>query len=290
VILTVNRTKLFFDVVGSKLDVSGNVVTIKPTLIALHGGPGFDHVTLRPYFDRFADIAQVVYVDLRGNGRSIGSSPETWTLAQWGDDIKAFCDGLGIERPIVLGQSFGGFVVQSYATRHPSHPAALILASTAARMDLEDRAHRIQQAGGVEARVIAERMWKIADEESIINYMRVVMPLYMTQNEEQSAIAARVTKRLDVTAHFHHAPDGEIYSMDFRKALAQVRCRTLVLSGGPEDLITPPDAAQEIAAAIRPDLARYECFPQCRHGVFRDDPSGTEKIIRSFVAEVVANF
>ena len=41
----------------------------RPTLIVLHGGPGFDHASLRPYFDRFSDSHQVIYLDHRGNGR-----------------------------------------------------------------------------------------------------------------------------------------------------------------------------------------------------------------------------
>ena len=39
-------------------------------------------------------------------------------MAQWGDGLKAFCDALGIERPIVYGASFGGMVALAYATRH----------------------------------------------------------------------------------------------------------------------------------------------------------------------------
>ena len=73
----------------------------RPVLIALHGGPGFDHSPMRPYFDRFADTHQVLYLDLRGNGRSSGA-PETWTLKRWGQDIKQVCDFLGIERPVAV--------------------------------------------------------------------------------------------------------------------------------------------------------------------------------------------
>ena len=94
---------IFFDVVGSKLEADGPRMREKPTLIVMHGGPGFDHSGLRGDFDGLADIAQVVYIDHRGNGRSVPSDPATWTLAQWGDDVHAFCDVLGIEKPIVLG-------------------------------------------------------------------------------------------------------------------------------------------------------------------------------------------
>src|SRR5271168_534778 len=106
--ITVNGQSIFFDVVGSKLSPEGPLMREKPTLLVLHGGPGFDHSTLRGDFDGFADLAQVVYLDHRGNGRSVPSDPANWTLAQWGDDVRAVCGALGIDRPIVLGQSFGG--------------------------------------------------------------------------------------------------------------------------------------------------------------------------------------
>jgi proline iminopeptidase len=61
----------------------------------LHGGPGFDHSGFRPWFDRFADQVQVIYVDHRGNGRS-GGAPETWTLDPWADDVRALSDALGL--------------------------------------------------------------------------------------------------------------------------------------------------------------------------------------------------
>jgi pimeloyl-ACP methyl ester carboxylesterase len=104
----------------------------KPTLLLLHGGPGFDHSIYRPAYSALSDIAQIVYLDHRGNGRSEDGPPEAWNLAQWGDDVRAFCDGLGIVDPIVLGASFGGMVAMSYATRYPAHPSKLVLISAEA--------------------------------------------------------------------------------------------------------------------------------------------------------------
>lgn len=123
-----NDTKIFYGTVSSHLGFGMDRMEVRPTLIALHGGPGFDHAPMRPYFDRFADTHQVLYVDHRGNGRSTGM-PDTWTLKQWGADVKALCDHLGIEKPIVFGVSFGGMVAMSYATQFPDHPGKLILAS-----------------------------------------------------------------------------------------------------------------------------------------------------------------
>ena len=78
--VTLGQQRIFFDVVGEKLALEGPKLRDKPTLLVLHGGPGFDHSTMRPDFDRFAEIAQVVYVDHRGNGRSVPSDPSTWSM------------------------------------------------------------------------------------------------------------------------------------------------------------------------------------------------------------------
>ena len=73
-----------------------------------------------------------------------GSLDATRIASMSEDDVVALCEALGIERPVVLGQSFGGFVAQRYAARHPGHPSAIVLSSTAARVHAEEppRPHR----------------------------------------------------------------------------------------------------------------------------------------------------
>ena len=88
--LDVGSARLFFDVIGESLDASTSDMALRPTLILLHGGPGYDHSTLRPYFDRYSDTHQLIYLDHRGCGRSTGEK-ETWHLDQWADDIAIFC-------------------------------------------------------------------------------------------------------------------------------------------------------------------------------------------------------
>jgi len=57
----------------------------------LHGGPGFEHSIYRPVYSALSDIAQIVYLDHRGNGRSEDGPHERSNLKQWGDDVRAFC-------------------------------------------------------------------------------------------------------------------------------------------------------------------------------------------------------
>jgi pimeloyl-ACP methyl ester carboxylesterase len=102
----VNGLRLFFDVEGAKLVPNGPAMREKPTLLLLHGGPGFDHSIYKPAYSALAESAQIIYLDHRGNGRSEHGPQDGWNLAQWGDDVRAFCDVLGIVKPIVLGASF----------------------------------------------------------------------------------------------------------------------------------------------------------------------------------------
>ena len=58
--ITVNGTSLYFDVEGLGLVPDGPTMRAKPTLILLHGGPGFDHSAFKPDFSRLADAAQII--------------------------------------------------------------------------------------------------------------------------------------------------------------------------------------------------------------------------------------
>jgi pimeloyl-ACP methyl ester carboxylesterase len=280
--IEVNGARLFFDTVGTQLAIDGDPMVERPTLIVMHGGPGLDHATLRPYFDRFADTHQVVYIDHRGNGRSTGS-PETWTLAQWGDDVKAFCDALGIVKPVVYGNSFGGMVAMAYAARHPDHPAKLILSSTAARLNLDETIRLMEERGGEEARTIAAKFWSEPDAAVMAAYVRVCIPLYNPPSPDAGAFQAamrRVIMRSEVSSHFIL---GEMRTMDLRPGLDRVSCPTLITAGD-YDPITPVACAREIFAVFPEGVAQLEIVAGAGHGVHRDEPERAEAMYRRFLA------
>ena len=169
----VNGVSLFFEVEGSKLVPSGRAFRERLTLVALHGGPGIDHTDLRAGLAHLGGSVQVVYLDQRGNGRSDRSTPEHWNLATWGDDVRAFCDALEIERPVVLGNSFGGMVALAYATRHPTHPGKLVLVSTTAHFELEPALTMFARLGGAGAADVARRFFADPSGDIFDDYVRV---------------------------------------------------------------------------------------------------------------------
>ena len=280
----VNGVRLFFDVEGARLVPDGPAMREKPTLILLHGGPGMDHTGYKPRFSQLADIAQVVYLDQRGNGRSDPGARETWTLAQWGDDVHAFCEVLGIARPIVMGTSFGGKVALAYATRHPAHPAKLILASTDAAGDthMEERIALFERLGGPEVGALARRRFLDGqvDAAMLDAWIRLAFPVY-TRTPRDPAVVQRAILRPAVNLWFTR-PGGENHTFNFFPMLPRVQCPTLVL-GGEEDPMIPIACQEEIAAALPAHLVRFERFPGCGHGVVADAPERAMVVIREFI-------
>jgi len=280
----VNGVRLFFDVEGARLVADGPAMREKPTLVLLHGGPGMDHSSYKPRFSQLADIAQVVFLDHRGNGRSDPGPREMWTLAQWGDDVHAFCDALGITRPIVLGSSFGGMVALAYATRHPEHPAKLILVSTEAAGGtyLEERVALFERLGGPEVGALARRRLLDGQMDAAIleAWVRLAFPVY-TRAPRDPAWVQRTAVNPEVHMWFTR-PGGEGRTFNLLPMLQRVQCPTFVL-GGEEDPMIPIVCQEDIVTALPAHLVRFERFPGCGHGVVADAPERAMAVIREFI-------
>jgi proline iminopeptidase len=282
--VSVNGVRLFFDVEGAKFAPEGPIMRERPTLLMLHGGPGADHSIYRPAYSALSDLAQIIYLDHRGNGRSDDGPRESWNLAQWGDDVRAFCDALGIADPIVLGASFGGMIALSYATRHPAHPAKLVLISTEAAGGsyVERRVELFERFGGPEAGALARRRFLELrghpDQASLDAWRRLAMPHYTRIPRDPDA-ARRMISRPEVLSWFSK-PGGE--SSSFNMLADRIQCPTLVL-GGEDDPIHPIESQADIAAALPAHLVQFERFANCRHAVVPDAPERAMAVMRDFI-------
>lgn len=95
-----------------------------PPLILLHalGESAADWDTVA------ADLGtrwRVYAVDLRGHGRS--GRPGRYSVELMRDDVWAFADELGLDRPVLVGHSLGAMVACLAAQRHPDRVARLVL-------------------------------------------------------------------------------------------------------------------------------------------------------------------
>src|SRR6202046_1670590 len=92
--ISLGDVSLWFDVSGPSVIPQGDTTVERPVLVAVHGGPGLDHMTAKSALEPLADDFQVLYFDLRGHGRSDRSSAESWNMRTWADDLRGLCDAL----------------------------------------------------------------------------------------------------------------------------------------------------------------------------------------------------
>ena len=272
--------RLFVDVEGPALVPDGPLMREKPTLVCLHGGPGFDHSGFKPAFSGLADIAQIVYYDHRGHGRSDERPSSEWTLDIWADDVVRLCDALGIVKPIVLGQSFGGFVAQRYIARHPGHASKVILSSTSPHMALERKLVMFEKLGGKAAGELARQFWSQPDPQTWAAYWAGCRKLYNRTEPSDPQAAQRMLVRDEILLHF---VAGEKQGLDLLPGLAAAQCPVLVMAGE-EDPVCPLADAQDIAAALPPQWAKLVSFPGAGHGAWRDDPQAAFATLRDFIS------
>jgi pimeloyl-ACP methyl ester carboxylesterase len=271
--------RLFVDIEGAGLVADGARMRDKPTLILLHGGPGYDHSGFKPLFSQLTDVAQIVYCDHRGHGRSDRRPASEWTLDTFADDVVRLCDALGIVKPIVLGQSFGGFVAQRYIARHAAHPGKVILSSTTHHMGLARKLAMFEKLGGPEARTVAEAFWKQPNAQTWAEYNRVCKRWYNTTPQSDEA-GERTIFNTDIL--FAWAA-GEQRTMNLLPGLALAQCPVLVMAGD-ADPVTPIEDAQDIAAALPPQWVQFERFANVGHGAWRDDAQAAFVVLRRFIA------
>lgn len=269
-------TRIFFEVIGTRLVADGPEMRERPTLLLLHGGPGFDHTVMAHTLAPLADVAQLVLLDHRGQGRSEGDDPAWWNLDRWVKDIVEFCEALELERPMILGQSFGGVVALAVSARHPDLPSKLIVSSSLAKFRPDRAFPMFELLGGPHVREVAERHFSELSDESAAEFMAVVLPVYNPSSWDPEVIA-RVRLKLEVGNHFFR---NEFLTADLFPELPNIRCPTLVL-GGELDPITPVADSEDIAAAI--PQAELRIVEGAGHGVFRDKPEEALAIIREFV-------
>jgi len=271
--------RLFVDVEGPGLVPDGPRMLEKPSLILLHGGPGYDHSGFKPIFSRLADVAQIVYVDHRGHGRSDRRPPEEWTLDVFADDVVRLCDALGIVRPVVLGQSFGGFVAQRYLARHPAHPAKVVLSSTSPHLGLTRKLARFEQMGGASARAAAQAFWSAPSPATWGPYLQHCMPLYNVRPAGDPQARERIVFNEPI---LFASASGEQQSMNLLPGLAGVQCPVLVMAGE-QDPVCPIEDARDIFDALPPAWRHWAQFPT-GHGAWRDEPDAAMACLRAFIA------
>jgi pimeloyl-ACP methyl ester carboxylesterase len=102
-------------------------------LILLHGGLATAEASWRVPLPDLAKAYHVLAPDSRGHGRT-GNPALNLSYAQMADDLAAFIDALGLERPLIAGYSDGGQIALEFGLGHPGKARALVLGGTVDRL------------------------------------------------------------------------------------------------------------------------------------------------------------
>jgi proline iminopeptidase len=269
----VNGTELFYTTHGSG----------RPMLV-MHGGLGLDHAYFRPWLDELGDVAELIYYDHRGNGKS--ARPANWegiTHATWADDADALRAQLGHEQVILYGHSYGGFLALEYALRHGEQLAGLILSCTAPALDYpEVILANAERRGSPE--IMQTVMTGLADptdsDEGYRALMGAIMPLYFKRYDPE------VARQIDAVSTysggaFRHSFTACIPSYNVLDRLSEINTPTLILSGR-EDWITPPAQGGERLHAGLPN-SELVIFEESGHFPFIEEPQRFNAVVKDWV-------
>jgi proline iminopeptidase len=286
--VSIGDVSLYFDTDGCALVPDGAVMTERRTLVLLHGGPGADHSLFKPEFSGLTDVAQIVYLDQRGSGRSDVGAESTWNWTRWADDVAAFCRTLDITRPILVGSSSGGLVAMICAARHPELVAGLVLDSTlGVPTSLDETLDVFENRGGPIAREAARRYLSgDTSTEAIEAWRQHGLPLYgnTAAAADLAARRARVRMNDDVLTHFRR---GNCGPADPAEHLPAVTCPTLILAGE-YDPVSPAAAARRLAALLTNADVTIETIAGVGHGTFRQATQQAFTHVRQFLSQIDA--
>jgi non-heme chloroperoxidase len=91
-----------------------------PPILFIHGLSQSHLCWARQYESALADEFRLVAYDLRGHGMSQAPlEPVHYTDGRlWADDVAAIVERLGLDRPVLVGWSYGGFIICDYVRAH----------------------------------------------------------------------------------------------------------------------------------------------------------------------------
>ena len=278
----IRGTKIYFDVDGMGLVPDGPEMIDRPVLFLLHGGPGGDHASFKGTAAELRDVAQLVFIDHRGSGRSSKTDPGTYTLDNNIDDVDALRDYLGLDRIAVLGSSYGGMVAQGYAIRYPDRVSNLILVATSPSYRfMEDAKQIVEECGTPDQKRVCQWLWdgSFESSEQLHEYYRIMGPMYsLTFNEDK--FVENWGRGIRSFEQLNQGFGGFLRSFDFTEQLAQITCPTLVL-GGAHDWICPADHSRLLAERI--PRAQLKIFRKSAHSIADDEPEAFLAAVRGFL-------
>jgi pimeloyl-ACP methyl ester carboxylesterase len=223
----------------------------EPAVVLLHGLPGTLHD-----FDRVARLLprrRTLALDRPGFGHSDGGYHR---LDRQLELLHALLAARGIERPILVGHSYGGTLALAYVDRYPREVRGLVLVDAAAGG--EPRSSTFERA---QSRLVQALSWPVVQPLADVTFSQALRtasaklgdaeafdPDEVNAGHQRMLLASNMRHEdLDAYAGEQLAADEEIERLDLR--LGSIDVPAVVIQGR-EDKLVEPVHGRRIAAAL----------------------------------------
>lgn len=267
-------------------------------LILIAGGPGFSHAYFHPFFSTLSNTHRVIYYDALGCGASERpASPNDYTLERAVEDLEGLRKALKLETLNILGHSYGGFVAQDYALKHPRSVKRLILMGTFASGDL---LQVLQDGYNYEVQHQLPEVWdkltqlrakgfKAASKEHQEAYTITPAFSYFYNPDNVAKLPLTDPNLYNPDPWFAMGGDdadfvvtGPLARWDVRKRLPEMKMPMLIL-GGRFDRQVPPNVT--LSYKTLAPQAEFLMLEKSGHFPFIEEPDATFAALRRFLAK-----
>jgi len=206
--------------------------------VLLHGAYS-DGREWRPQLDSLSDEFTLIAWDAPGCGGSFDPPPD-YGLPGYADCLAAFIDALGLDRPHVLGLSFGSALALELFHRHPTLPRSLVLASAYAGW-----------AGSLGREVAEQRreLFLRDAERPVDEVVREFAETLVTESFPPDAEDEMMEVMRDARPAMMRAMANALADADLRDVLPLVDVPTLLLYGD-ADVRSPVSVGEDLHARI----------------------------------------
>lgn len=239
----------------------------KPTVVFLHGA-GLDHSwwgLQSRYFGYHG--YNVLALDLPGHGRSDG--PPIASIAEMAEWVKKVLDTLKIGKAMLVGHSMGSLIALEFGARYAAQAEKLVFIGTAYPMKVSD-AFLDAARRNDESAYDMETIWGHAAQVPYSSSPNPGMWLYGDSLARLRRLAPGVL-HTDLSACNAYA--------DGMASAAKLKCPALFVLGA-RDIMTPPHAAQDLAAAVAD--AGTVVIPPSGHSLMSEAPDATLDALIAF--------
>jgi 3-oxoadipate enol-lactonase len=240
-----------------------------PPLVFLHGIGGAARAW-RGQIEAFSDRYRAMAWDMPGYG---GSAPlPAVSIATLADALQDFLRAVGAAKPILVGHSIGGMIVQQWLIKYPDVARAIVLAQTSPAFGKAD--------GDWQKEFISARLRPLDRGETMVSLAPSLVKELVGDDPDVRGMELARDCMAAVPEASYRACMLALLGFDQRSALKNITVPTLVLSGS-RDKNAPAPMMAKTAAYI--PSATYVELEGAGHLVNLERPAAFDSALDSFL-------